>query len=244
MSGSGAAEPARRVGRPPRIDRAAIADAVLEIGLAHSSMKAVAAHLGVSVAGLYHHVRNRKELLLLAAERSLAGMPLPEDRGQHWSEWLREWATYSRSAFVEEPEVFEQYLSGAVSSDRVVEVVDSVILILTRQGFSPADALAAWDSVGRCAVGSAVDAIRQRSATDRGRPPVAEWHRVLAQRPTDQLTGARAVVDRLPGDRDAEWDEELTTVLVGIAVRRGEPWQPIAGATAAATATATVGPAV
>ena len=180
MSGP-AGGPARGVGRPARIDRAAIADAVLAIGLDQSSMKAVAAHLGVSVAGLYHHVKNRKELLLLAAERSLAGMRLPEDRGQHWSEWLREWGRYSRQAFVEEPEIFEQYLSGAVSSERLVEVVDSVILVLNRQGFSPAAALQAWDAVGRCAVGSAVDAIRQRQATEAGRPPVAEWHRVLAR---------------------------------------------------------------
>ena len=38
--------PARRVGRPPRIDRAAIADAVLDLGLDGISMKAVADHLG------------------------------------------------------------------------------------------------------------------------------------------------------------------------------------------------------
>src|ERR1700723_2087576 len=87
---------ARRVGRPARIDRQAIADAVLELGLAQSNMKTVAERLGVSVPGLYHHVRNRKELLLLAAERSMAQLQLPNHEGKHWSEWLREWARYSR----------------------------------------------------------------------------------------------------------------------------------------------------
>ena len=51
-----------KVGRPARIDRDAIAEAVLELGLDGISMKAVADHLGVSVAGLYHHVSNRREL--------------------------------------------------------------------------------------------------------------------------------------------------------------------------------------
>ncbi len=221
--------PVRRVGRPPRIDRAAIADAVLEIGLADSSMKAVAAHLGVSVPGLYHHVKNRKELLLIAAERSLARMRLPEDRGQHWSEWLREWARYSRRAFVEDPEVFDQFLRGAVSWERVVEVMDSVIQILTRQGFTADEALGTWEAVGRCTVGSAVDAIRQRWATDAGHPPLAELHRVLARHAPNELAGARAVVEALPVDREAEFDDEVTTLLVGIAVRRGEPWEPILG---------------
>ena len=61
-----------KVGRPARIDRTAIAEAVLDLGLDGISMKAVADHLGVSVAGLYHHVANRRELLVLAAEHSLA----------------------------------------------------------------------------------------------------------------------------------------------------------------------------
>ncbi len=193
---------ARRVGRPARIDREAIADAVLELGLAQSNMKTVAERLGVSVPGLYHHVRNRKELLLLAAERSMAQLQLPNHEGKHWSEWLREWGRYSRQAFVDEPEVFGQYLSGAVSWDQVAEVVDSAVQILTRQGFTPAAALQAWGAVGTCAIGSAALAIRDRATAASAHPMVGGL-----------------------GDLEAEFEEELTTVLVGLAVRRGEPWE-------------------
>lgn len=188
-------------------------------------MKAVAQHLGVSVPGLYHHVRNRKELLLLAAKRSMAQMRLPNHEGKHWSAWLREWARYSRSAFIEEPEVLGQYLSGAVSWEQVVEVIDSVIEVLTPQGFTPASALAAWEAVGSCAVGSAVAAIRYRTAVQSGHPPIAEWHRVLAQRPADQLRGARSLLDDFSENPEMEFEEELTTLLVGIAARRGESWE-------------------
>jgi hypothetical protein len=154
-------------------------------------------------------------------------MRLPNHEGKHWSAWLREWGRYSRQAFIEEPEVLGQYLSGAVSWEKVVEVIDSVIQVLTPQGFTPASALAAWDAVGGCAVGSAVVAIRHQSAVSSGHPPIAEWHRVLAQRPADELAGARAVVDGLGGNLEAEFDEELTTLLVGIAVRRGESWDTV-----------------
>ncbi len=218
--------PARR-GRPPAIDRDAIADAVLAIGIDRASMRAVAAHLGVSVPGLYHHVGNHKELLLLAAERSLARQALPADVGQHWSEWLREWARYSRTAFVEDPGVCSQYLSGATSWERVVEVTDSVIRVLARWGFSPAEAMAAWEAVGHCALGSAVDTIRQQRSAAAGRPELAEWHRVLAQRGPGELAGARAAVDHLPDDCEAEFEEALTTLLVGLAVRRGESWEDV-----------------
>src|SRR5690606_37828697 len=100
-AGHGAGGLPRRVGGPPRIDRAAIARAVTEIGLDEVTVKRVADHLGVSVPGLYHHVRGRDDLLRLAAEHSLARLRLPEDRGQHWAVWLREWARYARAAFAE-----------------------------------------------------------------------------------------------------------------------------------------------
>ena len=221
---------ARQVGRPARIDRDAIADAVLEIGLANASMKAVAEHLGVSVPGLYHHVRNRNELLLLAAERSMATMALPEHRGEHWAEWLRQWGRYSRSAMVEEPKVFEQYLAGAVSWERLVEVADHVIGVLTRQGFTPLEALAAWDAVGRLALGAAAEALRVEQASRAGRPPIAEWHRILAAAGPDELAGARAVLETRDWDLAAAFEDELTTLLVGIAVRRGEHWEPLEAA--------------
>jgi AcrR family transcriptional regulator len=218
---------ARSVGRPARIDRDGIADAVLEIGLGNASMKAVAEHLGVSVPGLYHHVRNRNELLLLAAERSMATMALPEHRGEHWAEWLRQWGRYSRAAMVEEPQVFEQFLAGAVSWERVVEVADHVIGVLTQQGFTPLEALAAWDAVGRLALGAAAEAVRVEQASRSGHPPVAEWHRILSSAPPDELVGARSVLESRDWDFEAAFEEELTTLLVGIAARRGEPWEPL-----------------
>jgi AcrR family transcriptional regulator len=227
-NGRPATGPSRKVGRPAKIDRNAIADAVLHIGLGNSSMKAVADHLGVSVPGLYHHVRNRKELLLLAAQRSMARMRAPTDRGQHWAEWLREWGRYSHGAFVDEPEVFAQYLRGAISLDLTVEVMESVIGVLSRQGFTPAQAMAAWDAVGRLAVGAAADHLREQAAVEGGHPLVPELRRLLAEGDKDALPGVRAVVDGPIAETEDRFEDELTSLLVGIAVRRGEPWEPIA----------------
>ncbi len=218
---------ARRVGRPPRIDRADIADAVLELGLDGINMKSVADHLGVSVAGLYHHVRNRRELLVLAAERSISRMPAPQDRGQHWDEWLREWARHVYSSFVEEPEVLAQYLSGALRWESMVSVIDSVIQILGRAGFDPIAAMAAFDTVARYATGAAAHQLRDRGAAAEGRSTTVELHRVVATRSADELAGVRALLAVPPIRGGTNFEDELTTVLVGIAARRDEDWRAI-----------------
>ena len=69
MTGAAPAAPDRRprVGRPPRISRAMIAEAAHELGLEGLTLKAVADHLGVSIAALYHHVSGKDDLMRLAA---------------------------------------------------------------------------------------------------------------------------------------------------------------------------------
>jgi AcrR family transcriptional regulator len=220
--------PTNKVGRPARIDRTAIAEAVLDLGLDGISMKAVADHLGVSVAGLYHHVGNRRELLVLAAEHSLSGVAAPEDTGQHWDEWLREWARHVFRSFVEEPEILVQFMNGGLRWDAMGDVLDSVIQVLGRAGFDPVEAMAAFDTAAQCAVGAAVQEIRLRAATSEGRSSLSELHRMVAGRPPDELVGLRALLDRPPIRTEPDFDEHLTTVLVGLAVRRGEDWRSVA----------------
>jgi AcrR family transcriptional regulator len=210
-----------KVGRPARIDREAIAEAVLELGLDGISMKAVADHLGVSVAGLYHHVANRRELLVLAAERSLSRARTPEDRGQYWDEWLREWARHVYRSFVDEPEVLSQWMTGALKWESMVDVIDSVIQVLGRADFDPPAAVAAFETVARYAVGAAMHEIRQLGALREGRSTLAELHATLALHP-GELPGVRALLETPPIPSGHEFDDLLTTVLIGIAVRRGD----------------------
>jgi len=219
--------PVKKVGRPPRIDRAAIAEAVLDLGLDGISMKAVADHLGVSVAGLYHHVGNRRELLVLAAEYSIARVPAPEDHGQHWDEWLREWARHVYSSFVEEPEVLSQFLSGALRWESMVTVIDSVIQVLGRAGFDPIAAMEAFDTVAFYAVGAAAHELRRRGAAAEGRSTMVELHRMVAAQPPEELAGVRALLAVPPISGTTSFEDQLTTVLVGIAARRHEDWRPI-----------------
>jgi AcrR family transcriptional regulator len=209
----------RSVGRPARIDRDAIARAVIEIGYDDATMKRVAAHLGVSVPGLYYYVRGRDDLLRLAAEYSLARTPMPVDEGQHWARWLREWARYTRSAMAE-PELMDHYRDGGVDTDRMVDVIGSTLDVLCRDGFTPEQAMVAWDATSRVAVGSAVADQREEALTEAGRPWIARVHAALAHRGPDEQPTLRALTaSRAALGRDETFEESVTTVLIGLAVR-------------------------
>ena len=125
-----------RVGRPARINRQMIAEAAHDLGLDGLTLRAVADHLGVSIAALYHHVSSKDDLMRAAAEYSASRVPLPEDRGQHWAVWLVEWATYTRAAFLAQPGLLSQYLDGAVSAETIASNVDHILGHLVQQGFT------------------------------------------------------------------------------------------------------------
>jgi AcrR family transcriptional regulator len=210
-----------KVGRPAQITRERIADAVAEIGLDRVTMKAVAERLGVSVPGLYHHVRGKDDLVRIGLERSMAQVALPEDHGQAWDEWLRDWARYTRQAMIAQPEVLGQFVNGTLDRDRMAIAIDRVMQVLAREGFTPKEALDAFRTISNCAVGSVVEELREQKATDEGRPQWAEIHRALAQHDLDELPGLRALARAVPErDADANFDEEITIVLAGIAARR------------------------
>ncbi|MBL7498517.1 TetR/AcrR family transcriptional regulator C-terminal domain-containing protein [Frankia sp. CNm7] len=216
----------RRVGRPPRIDRATIARAAGEIGIDQVSLRSVAERLGVSVPGLYHYVRGRDDLLRLAAEQSAARIELPTDRGQHWAAWLLEWADVIRRALVESPALLAQFMNGGFGLDRMVETLEVVIAVLVRHGFDRREAYEAYLVVTHCAMGAAVTEIRRRETDEPNNPIALEYQRVLAQRDARELPHLRAMLAAGPPPDPAPADQ-LTTVLAGIAARRGDDWREV-----------------
>src|SRR5262249_46519939 len=131
---------ARKAGRPPRISQAMIAEAAREVGLDGLTLRAVADHLGVSVGALYHHVAGREEIIRLAAEESRRAVPAPVDTGQHWAQWLLEWANYNYAAFAVQPGLLSQFLDGAIAAESVLPNLDAALAVLVREGFSVTDA--------------------------------------------------------------------------------------------------------
>lgn len=225
--GGAAAGRGRRLGRPPRIDRAAIARAAGEIPLEQLTLRSVAERLGVSVPGLYHYVSGRDDLLRLAAEQSALRMTLPTDHGQHWAVWFYEWADYTRRAFVTDAELLKQYIDGAIGVDILADHVDAAIGLCVGQGFSEQEALDAYDLVSECALGAAISEIRERRAREDDRPIEVELRRLLARR-GDDLPHLRRLLSGSGSFEPRSFTDRVCTVLAGIAARRGDSWQQIA----------------
>lgn len=229
---AGKPERAPRRGRPPRIDRAAIARAAGEIPLEELTLRSVAERLGVSVPGLYHYVSGRDDLIRLAAEQSALRLTMPVDRGQHWAVWCYEWADYTYRAFAGDPELLKHFIDGAIGPETMAPSIDAAIGLCMRQGFTPGQALAAYNLVSECALGAAIAAIR----AERGHREGSSFDlgvRSLLARGEDLPHLARFLGDG-PLPDSSPFRQQVSTVIAGIAARRGESWDGIAALLTAA----------
>jgi AcrR family transcriptional regulator len=201
-------------------------------------VRAVADHLGVSVAALYYHVSGREELLLLAAEQSIARIPVPADRDQHWAVWLYEWAEYARQAFGSDPSLLGRFIDGGIGLDRMVDHVDAALALLVRNGFGEQEALDAYNLVTGLALGFAIRDIRVAAMAASGRPLDVQYRLLLGAREPAELPNLRRLVDS-GVDAGVDFAHEVATALAGIAVRRDEPWQDVVDQIAAFSASST-----
>lgn len=214
--------PARRVGRPAQISRQDIAEAAQQVGLGNLTLKAVADRLGVSVAGLYHHIRGKDDLLQLAVQHTTAAAEVPLDHGQHWATWLAEWAVYNYDAFVAEPLLVDQFLAGAINTEAIAGTTDAILRTLVDRGFTIAEAHAAYELTSSCALGAALKAVRDTRARAGGRSTVAELYGVLDRHGRDELPHLRQLLALVVTEDPDTFPSSLSTALAGIAAVRGD----------------------
>lgn len=205
-----------------------IAEAAHELGLEGLTLKAVADHLGVSVAALYHHVSGKDDLMRIAAEESTRAVPLPVDHGQNWAQWLLDWANYNRTVFTAQPGLLTQYLEGAIQPDAVLRNLDAILAVLVRDGFSVADANAAYELVTACALGSVVGSMWEHAMAQDG-DAAQRYREILDELPRRQLAHVRQLFRSGAGRQT--FDERIQVVLRGIAAQHGRPWDPLIIAT-------------
>jgi AcrR family transcriptional regulator len=210
-----------RLGRPPRISRQMIAEAAHELGLDGLTLRKVADHLGVSIAALYHHVSSKDDLMRVAAEYSVARVPRPEDRGQHWAQWLAEWAEYNLDAFVTRPGLLTQYMEGGITAEVIAGNLDTILGVLVRQEFTVLEANAAYELVTSCALGMAVGIIRDRESEAAGLPIRVAYQRLLAERDPGDLPHLRELVGAVAEHGREPFAAQIATVLDGVAARLG-----------------------
>lgn len=211
-----------RVGRPPRVSVQAIIAAALQLGLEQVSLKQIARHLGVAPATLYRHVRNRNELLRLAAFELTLARRLPSGNTEHWSELATRYAETLFESFVAEPQLMNELLKGRLGPHAEIDLLDQFLAAVCQHGFSPDQGVRLFHSIGTLMLGAAAGAIGLQASRDSGQPWNIAMHEALARRDRDELPYVRQVFPQALDRQPHHWLPALRALLAGVASLRGE----------------------
>lgn len=208
-----------RLGRPPRITTSQIAEAALAIGLERATIRNVAAHLGMSVPGLYHHVRTREELLAMAAAHGLGELPLPEDHGQPWTEWLLEYGRFVYDALVAQPEIIGQIIAGTVNTLRMAQHLERFFTVLAGHDFTVGEAYEVYGQLTNAVSGAAVSAVGRRAMIEAGHLRFDDLRRAAKALGAETVPHVRELARRNPM-ADPDPFETVRVLVVGLAAQR------------------------
>jgi AcrR family transcriptional regulator len=135
-----------------RIVRSAL-ELAREEGLSGVSMRKLAQELGVEAMSLYHHVPNKRALLILMAERSLSSLP-PVDPELPWDERLIDLLDDIYRAGVSNPAMIGVLAAQELdptgldrSQSSALGMVESVLSILEESGLKPGDRVHVYNSL-------------------------------------------------------------------------------------------------
>ena len=119
------------------------------------SMPVLAERLDVGVTSIYWYFRKKDRLLDAMTEIAASGyatalMPVPRD--QSWAEVLRQHFARQHAVLVGDPTVADLLMTrtsvySEVASRSIFTVVEAVLTVLIEQGFTPEDALRAYNTM-------------------------------------------------------------------------------------------------
>jgi len=149
-------------GRPRLLTHEEILDAAVEVGLETLTMKKLSTYLNVGTATLYQYFDSRKALIRAAAVHALSVVPLPEDKGQHWSLLARDYVRGLQRLLADNP----TYISAMSPTNFGFEVhfklIEPFLAAMKTRDIAPVHAMRLFNQIGLIAYGGAVESIRQR----------------------------------------------------------------------------------
>ncbi|MGH3736069.1 MAG: TetR/AcrR family transcriptional regulator [Micromonosporaceae bacterium] len=126
-----------------------------EAGVGALTMRKLADRLGVEAMSLYHHVKNKDEILDGMVDKVFAEIELP-DSGDGWKTAMRHRAVSARQALVRHPWAIGLLDSRASPGPATLRHHDAVIGCLRRGGFSVAMVAHAFSAIDSYVYGFAL----------------------------------------------------------------------------------------
>ena len=193
------AEPANRT----RLSRTTILNEALRLvdreGPAGLTMRALGNALGVEAMSLYHHVRDKEELLGGLSEIMVGGLPKASP-DRPWQDAVRTFANGIRRIALRHPAAFQLVGMRPLATDAVLRPVGTLLNRLCQAGLTPQASVAAYRLVASFARGFALAEIAGFTLGDSapdGVPATAElapFTAALSARNQDAFRAALEII--------------------------------------------------
>jgi AcrR family transcriptional regulator len=215
------AERRRPVGRPRLLTRAKVIETAAMMPPGELTMTRLAERLGVSAGTLYQYVADRDELVRLVIGERMRVLPLPADTGQHWSQYLREYAAILTAMLSADPNQIVQVLGIESTLEPELRLTEAFFEALAARGFALDEAVHIHTQLSAIAVGKAVGAVREQLAVRDAGSVTAALARVLDGLDDADLPLIRKAVPAYM-DRIAAIDGLIEALIERIARSRGD----------------------
>jgi TetR/AcrR family transcriptional regulator, tetracycline repressor protein len=189
------------------ISRERIVDAALKSvrssgGFEQTTIRSLAADLGVAPMSLYRHVRDKDDLLDDVVDHLLRRAWRPSRHTRDWRAWVAEAADRLRRLLVNQPAALYVYLRHPVVSPAAVERMRAVMDRLRQAGFDEDSAERAYGALQTYTIGfAALEASRAGWSPPDDRPDSLS-HRLAAYTTPEQFAvGLRYLLDGIAARR-------------------------------------------
>jgi TetR/AcrR family tetracycline transcriptional repressor len=177
-------------------------------GLDALSIRRLADALGVKGASLYHHFKDKDEILDGVATIALSELRPPSDETLDWIDWLLQVARSYRAALLAHPNLLPLVL-GRHNRRAGAAVYDYAAMKLSAAGIPPAYQLTLINALESYATGSVLYGLST---------PAAAWEASLPSEGCDHL---RLALGSDALDEDSRFDLGCRALLEGLAARVG-----------------------
>jgi AcrR family transcriptional regulator len=210
-------------GRPRLLTHDEIIKGALELGLEGLTMKQLANHLNVGTATLYQYWDNRVELMRAAAVHALADLSLPDDNGQHWSNYAYEFALCLCDYMAANPSLVITNHVREYGFEVQFQLAETFLTAMERRGFAPDAGMQLFNLVGSIIFAGAVERIRESEFAER-----TETAKDVAKRHFDRLDQDKyplfgKAMDGLTISANARVENLARAAFRSVARERGEP---------------------
>lgn len=199
--------------RPRSLTTADLANAALAVldrdGLAALTMRAVAKELGVATMALYRYVADREALEVLVVDHIYAAIDTTSSLAAPWQEALTALLDRVRAAVARHPETVPLVLRHRQSSPASLRVIEAMLAVLTRAGFTGPDRVIAQRTLVAFLLG-ALQNEHYAALSGRGTATMAALDPETFPLLADTATQARTVTP------DDEYRTGLRIVLRGL----------------------------